>query len=513
MKKTVSLLLCFILTFSLASCIFEPVMLDDIAVHTTPSEDTVENGESTTEPPQTPTEPPQTPTDEPLEVLESTKYYKIEKLLLTTVRYSVYDRNGAVVLCEETDRPLKISMLGEDIVDICIGMGTGLQVHKYCDVRNNRVSEEYSDVAAASGKLVAYIDTRYDQPFAFATHKLVIRDIFDETAFCKSFFLYLSVSDLNPIQSARFTEGEEELEMVYRIGFPSVQRSVTLPIRRAVTSEDVQREAEMAMEAYAAALHNEIMVFEPDINTFNYLMNCKTPYNRIPLSDTNELRYVYMDADGDGVNELFIDCGDTLVLRYYKGTVYVYPFTFRNMYDLHTDGSYGWNHTGQDFVYGESKLTFDGTKCTQKALWKIVNDGEPNAAYYIEGDQVSQEALSQYLKETPKTKVSFVPLTLSMENTISREQALQIADAYWGYVDGRTDGACGTTSISRVVVSGNPNPVCPYYRIAWQIESYYNLSVEELEGPRLYKIETYKQLLVNIYTGDCVPYVVSEGGK
>ncbi len=44
-------------------------------------------------------------------------------------------------------------------------------------------------------------------------------------------------------------------------------------------------EAEIAMEMYEAALKNEIMVYETDIEKYNYLKNCKTPYNRISLCE------------------------------------------------------------------------------------------------------------------------------------------------------------------------------------------------------------------------------------
>ena len=144
-------------------------------------------------------------------------------------------------------------------------------------------------------------------------------------------------------------------------------------------------EAEIAMEMYKAVLKNEIKVYETDIEEYNYLKDCKTPYNRIPLCELERLRYAYMDVDGDSVKELVIDCGDTLILRYYEGTVYVYPFTFRNMYQLNTDGSYNWNHTGQDFEYGENQLAFDIAKLKPKEIWRIVNGGEPNAEYYIDG--------------------------------------------------------------------------------------------------------------------------------
>ncbi len=199
-------------------------------------------------------------------------------------------------------------------------------------------------------------------------------------------------------------------------------------------------EAERAMEMYEAVLKNEIKVYETDIEEYNYLRDCKTPYNRISLCELDSLRYVYMDVDGDSVNELVIDCGDTLILRYYEGTVYVYPFTFRNMYQLNTDGSYNWNHTGQDFEYGENQLVFDGAELKPKEIWRIVNDGEPNAEYYIGDKQVTQEEILKYIEDNPKTKVEFLPLEVSWLNKISRSEAITIAENYWEDFDIKENG-------------------------------------------------------------------------
>ena len=107
------------------------------------------------------------------------------------------------MLSDETDRPLDISMLGDNIVDICISMGTGISIHKYYDVENNRFSEEYSYVAASSGNLVAYIEGS-----SLSDRTLVVRDIFDKNAFYKSFGLDFSPTVHDPIESATFTDGE-----------------------------------------------------------------------------------------------------------------------------------------------------------------------------------------------------------------------------------------------------------------------------------------------------------------
>ena len=188
--------------------------------------------------------------------------------------------------------------------------------------------------------------------------------------------------------------------------------------------------AEIAMEMYEEALKNEIRVCETDIEEWNYLKDCKTPYNRIPLCELERIGYIYIDIDGDSINELVIDCGDTLILRYYEGYVYVYPFTFRGINNLHTDGSYSWNDTGVNFEYGEDQLAFDGTELRTKELWRIVNDGEPNAEYYIDGKQVTQEEILKYIEDNPKTRIEFSPLEVSWLNKISRVGAVLLAQEY-----------------------------------------------------------------------------------
>ena len=202
-----------------------------------------------------------------------------------------------------------------------------------------------------------------------------------------------------------------------------------------LTFTSLYTEAEIAMEMYEAAINNEIKVYETNIQEYNYLADCKTPYNRIPLADCERLKYAYTDMDNDSINELVIDCGDTLLLRYYEGTVYVYSFTFRNLYYLNTDGSYSWNHTGQDFEYGEKQIYFEGAELKAKELYRIVNDGEPNAEYYVEGKPVTQKELQKYIEDNPKTQLVFLPLEVSWQNKISQSEAIELAEKYWESFD------------------------------------------------------------------------------
>ena len=115
--------------------------------------------------------------------------------------------------------------------------------------------------------------------------------------------------------------------------------------------------------------------------------------------------------------------------------MYVYSFTFRNLYYLNTDGSYSWNHTGQDFEYGEKQIYFEGAELKTKELYRIVNDGEPNAEYYVEGKPVTQEELQKYIEDNPKTRLVFLPLEVSWQNKISQSEAIELAEKYWESFD------------------------------------------------------------------------------
>ena len=402
MKKYIAFLICFIITISLFSCETANTDTENDIANTEMSEkydDTTDTSANDTK----------------------KRYYKIEKIELTKVRYYIYDSDGNTVLSDETDRPLDISMLGDNIVDICIGMGTGISIHKYYDVENNRFSEEYTYVAATSGNLVAYIDGD-----TLSDRTLVVRDIFDKNILYKAFDLDFSPTVSSPIESAIFTDCEAELKIVYLSERPPVSLSITLPIWRNSNEGEIMSQAETAMKMYE--------------ETLNGLADYRTPYSGIPLCECEHLGYAYVDFDGDSVNELIIDCGDTLILRYYEGAVHFYEFPFRSLYYVKTDGSYSWNHNGSDFEYGEDKLAFDGAELNTVRLWKIVNDGEPDAEYYIGDKKVTQEEILKYFEDNPKTRIEFSPLEMWWQNKITRGEAYQIAKKYWKKYDVEENG-------------------------------------------------------------------------
>lgn len=171
-------------------------------------------------------------------------------------------------------------------------------------------------------------------------------------------------------------------------------------------------EAEIAQQTYDAVLCNQIKVYDKLRGRYEYLSDVRTPYSGTYLFEVkNYLNYAYQDLDGDGIDELIIDCNDTIILRYYQGVVYLYDFTFRNMYDLNTDGSYSWNYTGTNHEYGMSQLSFEGSQLKKKILFRIVD----NVEFYIGEERVSEQALQSYISTLEKSEITFQPLTQAAE--------------------------------------------------------------------------------------------------
>ena len=146
--------------------------------------------------------------------LEKMPYYQIRMTELGVFTYEIYDKEGNCVLSDETLLSLNISMLRADIVDICIGKGTAAEAHRYYDVSTDRLSDEYSYVVAtsAAAKLLAFVEKE-----GADKQILVVRDIFDDTAYYKEIALdFLPSALYSWIENAWFSWEADELVLTYR---------------------------------------------------------------------------------------------------------------------------------------------------------------------------------------------------------------------------------------------------------------------------------------------------------
>jgi len=165
--------------------------------------------------------------DKKYKTIDSNENYCIYKTSETQVCYEIYNSNGETVLSETTDKPLTINMLNDDIVDISIGMGTGLATHKYYSISKNLFSQEFLYALSNSNELIAYIDV--PENHSFESRKVIVQNIFDKSAYYKEFQLDFSDVD-TPLINAAFSEDETSLQLTYLSGEEETQTSKTLEL-------------------------------------------------------------------------------------------------------------------------------------------------------------------------------------------------------------------------------------------------------------------------------------------
>ncbi len=702
MKKTIALLLILTMLLPLASCAVglnphfpPPTNADPEETTTAPTTDKV--------PDESPTAPPSEPNEEeaPSEEITKKKHFQITRIRPNILRYEIYDLNGNVVLSKETPRPVNITMLTDDIVEICTETPSRTTVRMFYDVQNNRFSQEYSNLmhyteeiaiyreAKAGGtaivakplfgdavytehliedlanklnpiRLFEYVNGKiyleydtsgdgrsrvlipvlapndncfvdYASIVSLAKEMNVATQYYDDHADYLALFgitdaqqgewfydllssmldfdcahgsgLRYDVKDLNgdglfelillgsehnkydiiaifstvdgkPFlldhywnrkkayldhngliyicgsngadsssrRICRIAEGGASLEVIAEFGLDghewidgvAVQKYYKLENGEKLSiSEEAYREIvaqysypssdltqrcarlelhvddeaarkAFAKQAFLDVLNERAKVYDTATGESLYLKDCKSPTTQTRLEEYAYHLYSYTDLDGDRVEELVINCGDTMILRYFEGRVYLYSFTFREMNRLYVNGSYRWNRDDKSFTYGESQLTFDGLTLQIRALWKIVNDGKPNAEYYIGNEQVTQEKFSYWIKlHQTTTEIEYSPLELPWEPKITLEEAWEIANTYWSNADGKETGACGTRITYRVMLQADPFADIGNYHVVLLGEYHYSHSVED--STDVYHVEINRHLLVDMMTGECKP--------
>jgi hypothetical protein len=347
--------------------------------------------------------------DEPVTVKE---YYKIEKLDDSSSRFYIYDKNGNVVLEDETDLPLKISMLGDNIVDIAIGERV-VASHKYYDVGNNVFSEYYSYVVASSGSLVAYVDNieSADDPV------LIVRDMFDNKAFFKSFSLNWAPGRKDyPVDSASFTENEGELSVIYWSERPAIRFYTVLPIRN--ESVDYEKKYLADYDSILKVYRTMVNSFdEVDVNFHAFITELFGPQSNMEVEwlyaiySSGELLYpgrgkdnihapyykqkcgyAIKDLNGDGVDELVLLNSDYTIVAIFS-TVHGRPVLFGNYWERH-----------KCYIDGEGLIHESGSSGADVGSHKIFRIAKDGATELIEEygrdghEWIDGEAVDKYYR-------------------------------------------------------------------------------------------------------------------
>lgn len=119
----------------------------------------------------------------------------------------IYDLNGKVIYSERTQRPINVSEIDSDLIEIEIGYGTGCIGKRYLSAKTSTLSEEFFGVIANKGTIIAYLEND--------SKKLIVQDIFQSSDDIKSFELGYC-SDFSPSGiSAEFSDDISKLYITY----------------------------------------------------------------------------------------------------------------------------------------------------------------------------------------------------------------------------------------------------------------------------------------------------------
>lgn len=148
------------------------------------------------------------------EIISEEKNYSIIKGDGFKFCICLYDNVGTLVLEKYTGIHCpQVHNIGNDIIDISVGVGTGIIYHGYYSISRNLISEAYDYVIASSDKFVAYIALG-EGDVLLKNRMVVIRDIFDKELYYKE--VWLNFDNIHiPVISASFNDDNSALEITY----------------------------------------------------------------------------------------------------------------------------------------------------------------------------------------------------------------------------------------------------------------------------------------------------------
>ena len=159
---------------------------------------------------------------------ENFKIFDISKDGKTEYLYEIYNNFGEMVKRETmTGTAPTIVYSSDSLLSIEIGVGTGTWLTQYYDPEKDIFSGIFESPIVVQNGMVAYMIILDN------TYKLIFRNIFDKSKYCKEF----SLNDFSPVANpvdgllkVRFVD-ESTLEVIYLSGDAYVEKTAILYIK------------------------------------------------------------------------------------------------------------------------------------------------------------------------------------------------------------------------------------------------------------------------------------------
>jgi len=146
---------------------------------------------------------------EEIKTIDRTERYHYYRVVGTfELGCDIYNSEGKIVFSERTQRPLRLSVIDDDLLEVRIGYGTGTAGCRYFSLEDDRMSEEFFSVVANYGKRIAYLSDDLDD------RRLIVQDIYHPNDYYRIFDLDFSPEPM-PVIDAAFSEDGAKLHVSY----------------------------------------------------------------------------------------------------------------------------------------------------------------------------------------------------------------------------------------------------------------------------------------------------------
>ena len=285
-------------------------------------------------------------------------------------------------------------------------------------------------------------------------------------------------------------------------------------------------EDELIKDIYDSVLTTKTKVYEVATGEFKFLKDVRTPYEQTLLADVTDLLYGFADLNGDGIDELVIDCGDRFILQYNNRRVCLYAFTPDwenpqvNIEYLSMDESWNDRLSKEEAheiackylgisINGESTGAL-GTTVYYDTVVVAVPD-ETNVYYHILyifehyhnlGD--GTHSLIPHYRYINSELLVNSTTGECFETEIGTEcLAIENAEEYLGVNEWECEIGEGIKTVTRLEIADYAHCDDPYYRVVL-IREYYVYSEDAPEDVPPYKVETLKEIFVDGWTNECM---------
>lgn len=284
-------------------------------------------------------------------------------------------------------------------------------------------------------------------------------------------------------------------------------------------------EAELLQSIYESVLNTKTKVYEVATGELKFLKDVRTPDEQTLLADVTDLLYGFADFDGDGTDELVIDCGDRFLLQYKNRRVSLYTST-----PDWENSQVNIEYSSMDDSWNDRLTKEEAHKIACKYLGVSIDGGSTGAA----GTTICYDTVVVALPDETSVYYHVIyysenylhheegwetrpPYAIYLEGEVLvnattgecfktdlniRCEAIESAAEYWEIKEWDTEINAGVKTVSRIRIADLAHCELPYHRVVLERE-YYVCHEDGSVDATPYRVETLKEVFVDVWEDHC----------